>query len=218
MHGMLEPQPIGARGLDEEVEVVPEPLMAAVESARRSEVVADDMQTAHLLAGPCTRLLARLLAPAKRLEESAEVGQWRKIIRFLARVPLFRGLDKGELRSLGRTVICRHYAAGKAIVRQGQGGICLFIVVSGKAEAVRTRLDGTSVVVNTFGPTDYFGELAVLNDEPRTATVIAIEDTECLALASWAFHAKLARCAQMANVILAEQARRFQRAMSVLQA
>ena len=110
----------------------------------------------------------------------------------------------------------RRYAAGEIVLRQGKGGISLFVVVSGRAEAVHTRADGTQVVVNTFSPTDYFGELAVLNDKPRTATVVAVEDTECLVLVRWDLLGKLVQCRGMTAVILQEQSRRFQKALAVL--
>ena len=142
--------------------------------------------------------------------------KFKKTAMFLAQVPLFRNLDKDQLQSLARSLTPRRYAAGTEIVRQGKGGISLFVVVSGKAEAVHTRADGTKVVVNTFGPTDYFGELALLNDEPRTASVVAVEDTACLVLVRWDFFGKLRRHREMATAILQEQSRRFQRALSVL--
>jgi CRP/FNR family cyclic AMP-dependent transcriptional regulator len=140
----------------------------------------------------------------------------QKTATFLAQVPLFRNLGKRQLQSLARSMTPRHFAAGDEIVSQGRGGISLFVIVSGKAEAVHGRADGTRVVVNTFGPTDYFGELAVLNDEPRTASVVAVEDTGCLVLVRWDFLGKLQRNRGMATAILQEQSRRFQRALSVL--
>jgi CRP/FNR family transcriptional regulator len=110
----------------------------------------------------------------------------------------------------------RSYAAGEEIVTQGEGGIGLYVIVSGRAEAVHARDDGEKVTVNTFGPTDFFGELAVLNDEPRTASVIATQATECLVLTRWEFLGKLKADSEMAVVILTELARRFQRALGVL--
>jgi hypothetical protein len=209
---MLEPQQAKVRTADKEVEMMIEPLTAAVENARRYEVVADDMQAACLLA----RWGARLLARVACLGQSSKVSRLRKTAAFLARVPLFQGFTKSQLRSLARSLTLRHYASGETIVRQDQGGICLFVVMSGRAEAVRAHRDGTRVAVNAFGPTDFFGELALLNNEPRTASVIAREDTECLALVRWDFLGKLVRHTEMAAVILQEQSRRFQRAMSVL--
>jgi hypothetical protein len=157
-------------------------------------------------------------ARTRRAREEGIVSEikFKKAVAFLAQVPLFRNLDKRQLQSLARSMTPRRYAAGEELVRQGKGGISLFVVVSGKVEAVHTRADGTRVVVNSFGPTDYFGELAILNDEPRTASVVAVEDTECLALVRWDFLGKLHRNRGMATAILQEQSRRFQRALSVL--
>ncbi len=136
--------------------------------------------------------------------------------RFLAKVPLFDGLNARQLKGIAQTVTRRTYAPNQEIVTQGKGGIGLFVVVSGQAEAVHTRADGEKVVVNTFGPTDFFGELAMLNEEPRTASVIATQETECLVLVRWEFLGKLKVDAEMAVVILVELAKRFQRALGVL--
>ena len=135
---------------------------------------------------------------------------------FLARVPLFQNLNRRQLEALARSVTPRNYAAGDEIVTQGKGGIGLFILASGRAEAVHVRADGSKAVVNTFGPADFFGELAVLNDEPRTASVVATEDTDCLVLTRWELLGKLELDGKMATVILIELAKRFQRALAVL--
>ena len=139
-----------------------------------------------------------------------------RTVEFLARVPLFRNLKKKQLQSLARAVVSRQYKVGEELVEQGKGGIGLFVIVSGKTEAIHTRIDGTEVIVNTFGPTDFFGELAVLNDKPRTASVVAIEDTECLVLVRWELFGKLRQDPEMAIVILQELTERFQRALAVL--
>jgi CRP/FNR family cyclic AMP-dependent transcriptional regulator len=136
--------------------------------------------------------------------------------RFLAQVPLFRSLSRKQLQSVANAVTPRHFDAGEVMVEQGKGGVGLFILVSGRAEAIRKRLDGIETVVNTFGPTDFFGELALLNDEPRTASVVATEDTECLVLVRWELLPKLQADGEMTTAILQELASRFQRALAVL--
>jgi len=137
-------------------------------------------------------------------------------LTFLERVPLFRGLKRRQLERLAGRFVEREYDAGKAIVTQDRGGEGIFIVVSGKAEAVRERADGVRVVVNTFGPTDFFGELALLDDGLRTASVIATEPTRCLALTRWDFRAALQEDVDMAITILEELAKRFRMALDVL--
>jgi CRP/FNR family cyclic AMP-dependent transcriptional regulator len=137
-------------------------------------------------------------------------------VRFLANVPLFRGLRERQLQTLNKRFVSRSYDVGDEIVTQGRGGAGLFILLSGAAEAVRVRRDGSKAVVNTFGSTDFFGELALLDDEPRTASVIATKDTECLVLSQWEFFGALREDPDMAIEVLQELARRFRRALNVL--
>jgi CRP-like cAMP-binding protein len=137
-------------------------------------------------------------------------------VSFLHKVPLFQSLNKKQLEQLATWLVKREYAAGQNIVEQGKGGEGFFIISSGKAEATRVRSDGAKVVVNQFGSTDYFGELALLDDGLRTATVVALEKVECLVLVRWDFLAKLETNADMAVKILQELARRFRQALDAL--
>jgi CRP-like cAMP-binding protein len=111
----------------------------------------------------------------------------KQTIGFLQNVPMFHGLNNRQLEHLAKRMVERVYAAGQPIVTQGQGGEGFFVIVSGKAEASRERSDGVKAVVNTFGPTDFFGELALLDDGLRTASVVASEPTQCLVLTRWDF-------------------------------
>lgn len=139
-----------------------------------------------------------------------------EIVKVLQRVPLFRGLNKRQLETLAKTFVERKYKAGQAIVTQGKGGEGFFLVISGKAEAVREQADGTKTVVNSFGEFDFFGELALLDDGVRTATVNALEDSVCLVLTSWDFLSITREDGDMAVTILKELARRFRAALEVL--
>jgi CRP-like cAMP-binding protein len=137
-------------------------------------------------------------------------------VDFLARVPMFQGLRAGQLNRLAGRFVQRSYGAGTDIVTQGKGGAGLFVVVSGRAEVIRVRTDGTKAVLNVFGPTDFFGELALLDDAPRTASVVCTEETECLVLSQWEFLGALREDAEMGIVILQELVKRFRRALQVL--
>jgi CRP-like cAMP-binding protein len=140
----------------------------------------------------------------------------KETVRFLERVPLFQTLKSRQLEHLAKRFVEREFATGQAMVTQGQGGEGFFIIVSGQAEARRTRADGTQAVVNTFGPTDYFGELALLDDGLRTASVVANQATKCLVLTRWDFLAALREDAEIAVSILQELARRFRTALDAL--
>lgn len=139
-----------------------------------------------------------------------------EIVGFLGKVQLFQGLTKRQMETLAKTFVERKYSAGQSIVTQGKGGEGFFVITSGKAEIVRERSDGEKVVVNQVGPGDFFGELALLDDGVRTATVTAQEDTVCLVLTSWDFISVLREDADMGVAILKELARRFRVALDSL--
>jgi CRP-like cAMP-binding protein len=141
----------------------------------------------------------------------------KQTVGFLQNVPLFHGLNNRHLEHIAKRMVERQYSAGQPIVTQGHGGEGFFVVVSGKAEAFRERSDGDKVPVNSFGPTDFFGELALLDDGLRTASVIAAEPTQCLALTRWDFLTVLREDAEMSVLILQELAKRFRRALDSLE-
>jgi len=92
----------------------------------------------------------------------------------IGKVPLFCWAQGSSLQRLADRMVERTFAAGDVIVEQGHGGEGFYIVTAGKAEATRTRLDGEKIPVNTFGPTDFFGELALLDETgTRTASIVA---------------------------------------------
>jgi CRP/FNR family transcriptional regulator, cyclic AMP receptor protein len=137
--------------------------------------------------------------------------------KFLSNVPLFTGLKDRQLQRLADRMVERNYAAGDMIVKQGQGGEGFYVITSGKAEATRERSDGEKIVVNSFGPTDFFGELALLDEEGvRTASIAVSEPTVCLILTRWDFLATLRQDADMAVEILQEMAKRFRIALNTL--
>ena len=140
----------------------------------------------------------------------------KQTVGFLQKVSLFQGLNNRQYEHLAKRMVERTYNAGLAIVSQDQGGEGFFIIVSGKAEALRERSDGVKVTVNNFGPMDYFGELALLDDGLRTASVVTTEPTTCLVLTRWDFMGALREDVEMSILILQELAKRFRRALDAL--
>jgi CRP-like cAMP-binding protein len=141
----------------------------------------------------------------------------KQTIGFLQNVPLFQSLNNRQLELLAKRMIEREYAGEQPIVTQDQAGEGFFVIVSGKAQAFRQRSEGEKVLVNTFGPTDFFGELALLDDGLRTASVIATELTKCIILTRWDFLGALRESdPEMAIVILQQLAKRFRRALDSL--
>lgn len=89
------------------------------------------------------------------------------------------------------------YRFGSVIVREGNASDSLYIVRSGRARAVKAGEDGTEISLNTFGPGDTFGEMGLLHDTPRQATVRASSDVEALVLDRSVFRALIARNAEI---------------------
>lgn len=138
------------------------------------------------------------------------------ILQILEKVPLFQKLEPRQLKHIANQFADRAFEAGQEIVKQGQGGIGLFIVVSGHAQAIRERVDGARVIANKFGPGDFFGEMSLLDDGPRTASVIATEATRCLVLLAWDFTSVLRNDSDAALLVLQAVAQRFRQVLDTL--
>jgi CRP/FNR family transcriptional regulator, cyclic AMP receptor protein len=127
----------------------------------------------------------------------------------LARVPLFSGLDPAALESLEAFTFRRTFEPGDLIVEEGRTGNGLYVVVSGTVEVVKGLAGERPQVLATFGPGEPFGEMALLGQWPRTASVRALEDTECLGMDRWVFIAYLNREPQLAIRMLQVLAQRL---------
>ena len=103
-------------------------------------------------------------------------------IERLKKVPLFVGVPDAQLQRIANGVKERRFDAGASIVSAGEPGHGFYLIVQGSA--VVKRGDRT---IGTLGPGDYFGELALVRETPRTATVVAGDPTTCLVLTRWDF-------------------------------
>jgi CRP-like cAMP-binding protein len=115
----------------------------------------------------------------------------------LSAARLFDGVDADGMDRIAAVAVEVDFPADHVIARQGEIGTGFFIVISGAARVVR---DGETVA--TIGPGDFFGELSVLDGKPRTAQVISVGPTSCLALATWDFEAVLLAEPKVALAIL----------------
>lgn len=123
---------------------------------------------------------------------------------WLREVPLFRGGAEASLAALAAHTSEVAFRPGQTIVGQGQIGNGLFVVIAGTA-----RVTTGDTELAQLGPGDVIGELSVIDQEPRVATVTAIEPVTCLALASWDLLELVDRDPQLARNLLAELARRL---------
>jgi CRP/FNR family transcriptional regulator, cyclic AMP receptor protein len=138
--------------------------------------------------------------------------------QLLARVGLFGSLNKKHLAQVARLATRQQYAPDQVIVRQGDTGLGLYVIASGRAEVRDERPGQDGRVLNTLGPGDFFGEMALLDDYPRSATVIAREPTECLTLTKWHFLAELESHPEMALALLPVLSRRVRTTMQQMEA
>jgi CRP/FNR family transcriptional regulator, cyclic AMP receptor protein len=106
----------------------------------------------------------------------------QQAVSLLERVPIFQGLDHRELERIAGSMKARTFRAGDTVTSEGAGGIGFFVIEDGEAKVSvggheRRRL----------GPGDYFGEVALLTDSPRTATIVAETELRCYGMTSWDF-------------------------------
>jgi CRP/FNR family transcriptional regulator len=100
----------------------------------------------------------------------------------LRRVPLFAGLDNKELDQIASSLRERRFKAGDVVTQEGSGGVGFFVVEEGEADV---SVGGESK--GSLGPGDYFGEIALINESPRTATLTARTDMLCYGMTPWDF-------------------------------
>jgi CRP-like cAMP-binding protein len=109
----------------------------------------------------------------------------------LKKVPIFSELSNRDLGRLSKLMVPRNIAAGEVIVKENDQAAGFFVINSGKVEVVRGLDTADQQVLATLGPSDFFGEMALFEGFPRSATVRAVEPTECLAMTRWDFMAEM---------------------------
>jgi CRP/FNR family transcriptional regulator, cyclic AMP receptor protein len=106
----------------------------------------------------------------------------KSVVAELGKVPLFADCSKRDLELIARVAKDVSHPAGTVIAREGEPGVGLFIILDGKAEVT---IGGSKKAM--LGSGDFFGEIALLDGGPRTATVTAITDLKLLGLTEWVF-------------------------------
>jgi CRP-like cAMP-binding protein len=100
----------------------------------------------------------------------------------LRRVPLFSDIERRELEELANSLKERTFRAGETVSQEGQGGVGFFVIEDGEAR-VSVRGDERG----RLGPGDYFGEIALIAESERTATIVAETELRCLGMTFWDF-------------------------------
>jgi CRP/FNR family cyclic AMP-dependent transcriptional regulator len=130
-------------------------------------------------------------------------------VELLQRVPLFSDLERGELQRLARSFRERTFPSGTTVAGEGKTGAGFFVIESGEATvSVRGEERGK------LGPGDYFGEIALIDDGARSATVTADSELRCYGLTSWEFRPLVESNASMAWKLLETMAKRLRAAQT----
>ena len=105
-----------------------------------------------------------------------------EIVELLGRVPVFSTLEQADLGRIAQLAVPRSFEPGQIVFREGDASDTCYVVRSGRARAIREHADGRTITLATFGPGDIFGELAMFEDELRSATVEAVQHTTVVAV------------------------------------
>ena len=112
----------------------------------------------------------------------ATAGQ--DVIELLGRVPVFETLGTDDLARVSEVAVPRRFSPNQVIFREGDQSDTCYIVAEGHARALREHSDGRTIALARFGPGDIFGELAMFDDERRSATVEAMDELQAFAVMS----------------------------------
>ena len=131
---------------------------------------------------------------------------------FLGTVPLFSGLNRDELQAFAELSRERSYPRGSVILFENDPGDSLFVVRAGRVKVVLIGEDGREVILGVLGVGEYFGEMALIDESPRSAHVIAMEDASLIVLRREDFRRRVESNPTVAWSLLSELSRRLRRA------
>jgi CRP/FNR family cyclic AMP-dependent transcriptional regulator len=132
-----------------------------------------------------------------------------EVVELLGRVPVFSTLEEADLQRIAQLAVPRSFETGQVVFREEDRSDTCYVVHFGRARAVHDHGDGRTITLATFGPGDIFGELALFEDERRSATVEALEPTSVLAVLGPDMRRLMAEHPQIAMRLLIALARRL---------
>jgi CRP/FNR family transcriptional regulator len=133
-------------------------------------------------------------------------------VALLRGVGVFETLAEPDLRRIAQLAVPRTFAPGEIVFREGDSSDTCYVIASGHARAVREHPDGRSITLAHFGPGDIFGELAIFDDENRSATIEALDALSTIAILGPDFRRLLDQHGQMAVRLVVALGRRLREA------
>ena len=143
------------------------------------------------------------------LVDDPKLDRYRVLV---AQAALFRGCSQGALDDLVRRLQIRTRLQGSLIVAQDEPGDAMFLIAQGRVKVALFGENGRELTLSTLGPGEFFGEMSLIDSRPRSANVVALDDTTVLALTRDAFSAHLKAHPQTAMNIISELTARLRRA------
>ncbi len=135
-----------------------------------------------------------------------------QIAKILAEVPLFASLGNKRIRTIASSFARkRYYDAGEVIEKEGDNPVVFYLITDGSVEVRRGEK-----TLSKLGPGKFFGEMALIDKQPRSATVVAAQPTKCLLMPVWNFRAALETDPKAAMGVMRELARRLRQTTNAL--
>ena len=131
---------------------------------------------------------------------------------FLRRVPLLSSLNEQQLETLAAGSARRNFPKGRTIVAEGEPSQSLYILLSGRAKVQRSDSEGKEVILAVLGSGDFFGEMSLIDEAPRSASVITLESCDFMSINKDAFRAMLLQSAEMCMAVMKGMVRRLREA------
>jgi CRP/FNR family cyclic AMP-dependent transcriptional regulator len=131
---------------------------------------------------------------------------------FLRRVPLLASVSEAQLDQLAAASVRKNYPKGRTIVAEGEPSQSLFILLSGRAKVQRSDAEGKEVILAVIQAGEFFGEMSLIDDAPRSASVITLESCDFMAITKEAFKDMLYQSPEMCWYIMRGMVRRLREA------
>lgn len=133
-------------------------------------------------------------------------------IAFLRRVPLFSGLTEAQIERLAAGSVRRNFPKGRVIVTEGEPSQSLYILLSGRAKVQRSDTEGKEVILAVIGPGECFGEMSLIDESPRSASVITTESSDFMSINKESFKAMMMSSPEICLRIMIGLVRRLREA------
>jgi CRP/FNR family cyclic AMP-dependent transcriptional regulator len=133
-------------------------------------------------------------------------------LELLRRVPLFSVLEPSQLEVLARVVIRKTVAKGRSVFSAGEMSQSLYLILSGRTKVQMSDAEGKEVILAVLGPGEFFGEMALIDDQARSATVVTLETCEFLTMSKEDFRNCLAHNTEMTMLIMRGLVKRLREA------